>query len=48
MTESFINVADIDAYRTWRQRRTGPAYPRGVPTWVWRSALTRRRTLTVT
>ncbi|HET9601376.1 MAG TPA: hypothetical protein VFP08_07285 [Acidimicrobiales bacterium] len=34
-----IDSCDIDAHAAWQQRRVGPAYMRGMPTWVWQSAL---------
>jgi len=47
-----ISRCDIDAYRTWRAGRVAPAYLRGMPTWMWQSALrcspARRRTAAVT
>ena len=36
---SLLDDCRIDAYRTWRERRFGPAYIRGVPTWIWQSAM---------
>jgi hypothetical protein len=36
---NLIDACRIDAYRTWRERRQAPAYMRGVPTWIWQSAL---------
>ena len=42
MTSTIIDTCDLAAYRAWTNRRVGPAYLRGVPTWVWRSALCRQ------
>ena len=39
---STLDSCDLAAYRAWRHHRTGPAYVRGVPSWIWRSALSRR------
>jgi len=36
---SLVDQCNIDAYRTWRERRFAPAYMRGVPTWIWQSAM---------
>lgn len=39
---SMLGTSELAAYRTWRDHRTGPAYVRGVPSWIWQSALSRR------
>jgi hypothetical protein len=39
---TLLRHSDIEAYRTWRRRRVGPAYFRGYPTWMWQTALKRR------
>ena len=36
---NLLDECSIDAYRTWRERRFAPAYMRGVPTWIWQSAM---------
>ena len=36
---TLLDECNIDAYRTWRQRRIAPAYMRGVPTWIWQAAM---------
>ena len=35
--------ATVEADRRCRERLSGPAYFRGVPDWMWRQALRRRR-----
>ncbi len=39
---SVLDSSDLAAYRAWRDHRTGPAYVRGLPSWIWQSALSRR------
>jgi len=39
MNTSIIRCSDIAAYRSWTTRTSGPAYMRGLATWVWKSAL---------
>ena len=36
---SLLDECRIDAYRTWRHRRTAPAYMRGVPSGIGASAI---------
>ena len=36
---TLLDSCHIDAYRRWRERRQAPAYIRGVPTWIWQSAI---------
>jgi hypothetical protein len=38
MTTYPVHYADIAAYRKWRGRRIGPAYLRGIPSWMWETA----------
>ena len=38
---TLIDHCDIAAHRSWADRRTSPAYVRGIPSWVWRSAMSR-------
>lgn len=38
-TSSFMSPCDVDAYLAWRNRRVSPAYMRGLPTWMWQSAI---------
>jgi hypothetical protein len=45
---TLIPFVDIEAYRYWRSRRTGPAYFLGRPGWLWRSAMTPSRRTTTT
>jgi hypothetical protein len=40
MRSTMLPCTDIEAYRAWRERRVGPAYFRGQPSYVWRTALT--------
>jgi hypothetical protein len=42
-TTTIITSCDVSAYRAWATRRVTPAYMRGLPTWVWQSALRPRR-----
>jgi hypothetical protein len=42
MTSSPVTPTEIPASRTRRQRRSGPAYLRGLPAWVWQDALNQR------
>jgi len=39
MTTTLIDECNIAAYRSWLDRRVTPAYVRGIPSWVWQSAL---------
>jgi hypothetical protein len=50
MNTTIIDHCDIAAYRRWTTRRVAPAYVRGLPSWVWESALCQspRRSGTVT
>ena len=41
MSTTIIDRCDIEAYRSWTNRRVAPAYMRGIPTWVWETALRR-------
>jgi hypothetical protein len=43
MNTTILDRCDIAAYRSWSSRRVTPAYMRGMPSWVWTSALCRRR-----
>lgn len=43
MNTTLINECNIAAYRSWLDRRVTPAYVRGIPSWVWQSALCRRQ-----
>ena len=36
---SLLSQCNLDAYRSWRHHRVAPAYVRGLPTWVWQSAM---------
>jgi hypothetical protein len=36
---SLLSQCNLDAYDSWRHRRVAPAYVRGLPTWVWQSAM---------
>jgi hypothetical protein len=36
---NLLDECRLDTYRTWREHRTAPAYMRGVPTWIWQSAM---------
>jgi hypothetical protein len=40
-TTTVIDRCDIAAHRTWQHHRVSPAYMRGIPSWVWQSALAR-------
>ena len=42
MNTAIIDRCDVAAYRSWTHTRTAPAYVRGIPSWVWQSALCRR------
>ena len=42
MNTTIIDRGDLAAYRSWTNRRAAPAYMRGIPSWVWESALGRR------
>ena len=48
MTTSSNPYCDIAAHRVWREHRSGLAYLRGVPTWVWRQSLRHGRATTIT
>jgi hypothetical protein len=43
MNTTIIDGCDLAAYRSWTNRRVAPAYMRGIPSWVWASALCRRQ-----
>jgi hypothetical protein len=43
MSTLIIDRCDVAAYRSWTTRRVAPAYVRGIPSWVWMSALCRRQ-----
>ena len=43
MYTTIIDTCDLAAYRSWTDRRVTPAYMRGMPTWVWKSALCQRQ-----
>lgn len=43
MNITIIDRCDVDAYRSWTNRSVAPAYMRGIPSWVWSSALCRRQ-----
>jgi hypothetical protein len=43
MNTTLIDECNIAAYRSWLDRRVAPAYVRGIPSWVWQSALRRRQ-----
>ena len=43
MYTTIIDTCDLAAYRSWTARRVAPAYMRGMPTWVWQSALCQRQ-----
>lgn len=47
---TLLTDCETKAHETWRTRRSGPAYVRGLPSWMWTSALNcgpmRRRTPT--
>jgi hypothetical protein len=45
-TTAVIDQCDTAAYRSWTTRRVTPAYMRGLPTWMWTSALCRQRAKT--
>ena len=36
---SLLSQCNLDAYKSWQRRRVAPAYVRGLPTWVWQSAM---------
>jgi len=40
---TIIGDLDLTAVQAWTNSRYGPAYMRGIPTWVWQSALSRRQ-----
>lgn len=35
---------DVAAHRNWRTQRVSPAYMRGIPSWIWETALAARCT----
>jgi hypothetical protein len=39
MTTYPVLYADLDAYRTWQRQRVAPAYLRGLPSWMWQTAV---------
>jgi hypothetical protein len=41
MSTTIIDRCDLAAYRSWTRRRVSTAYLRGIPSWVWESALCR-------
>ena len=41
MNSTIIERCDVAAYHSWTHQRTDPAYVRGIPSWVWQSALCR-------
>jgi hypothetical protein len=41
MSTAIIDRCDVAAYQSWTNRRVAPAYFRGIPSWVWVSALCR-------
>jgi hypothetical protein len=43
MSTNITDRCDLAAYRSWTNRRVAPAYMRGIPSWVWESALCRRQ-----
>jgi hypothetical protein len=43
MNTTLVDRCDIAAYRSWLDRRVMPAYVRGIPSWVWQSALSSRQ-----
>ena len=43
MHATIIDACDINAYRAWTTHRVTPAYMRGIPAWVWQSAICRRQ-----
>jgi hypothetical protein len=43
MSTKTTDRCDLAAYRSWTNRRVAPAYVRGIPSWVWESALCRRQ-----
>ena len=43
MSTTNVDGCEQAAYRTWTSRRVAPAYVRGIPSWVWMSALCRRQ-----
>jgi hypothetical protein len=43
MSTTIIDRCDLAAYRSWTNRRVAPAYARGIPSWVWQTALCRRQ-----
>jgi hypothetical protein len=43
MSTTIIDRCDLAAYRSWTTRRAATAYMRGIPSWVWESALCRRQ-----
>ena len=43
MHTTIIDRCDLAAYRSWVNRRSAPAYMRGIPSWVWASAMCRHQ-----
>ena len=43
MSTTIIDRCDLATYRSWTNRRVSTAYLRGIPSWVWESALGRRQ-----
>jgi hypothetical protein len=43
MHTTIIDRCDLAAYRSWVNRRGAPAYMRGIPSWVWASAMCRHQ-----
>jgi hypothetical protein len=41
-TPTALAERNIAGVRTWTHSRVGPAYVRGIPSWVWQSALSRK------
>jgi hypothetical protein len=36
---SLLSQCNLDAHKSWQHRRVAPAYVRGLPSWVWQSAM---------
>ena len=45
MNTPLIDACGPPRYWPWTPRRVGPAYVRGIPSWVWESALNTRRVI---
>lgn len=43
MSTTIVDRCDVAAYRSWTNRRLAPAYVRGLPSWVWMSAMRHRQ-----